>query len=304
MVVDLHELTLGKIILNQSVHRVTQNGAAFRIHYWGAMQRHYDNTLHKHSFFEVCYVLEGTGYYIDNHYTYSLQKNTMFFSRPDVLHQIKSERGLFLLYVGFELIESESNEEWIRIFEKARHCSEVMIQLQGDTAATLLWKSLLIHATKSEDAFVEEILTSLAHSLVVSLLQVFVQYSRHEKHRNLIETSSPLLSHVKLYIKDNLSNSLKLAEVAKQFHISGRHLSRMFVSELGINYSGFVQNERIQRAAALLKTTNLSIKEIAEETGFATVQYFNRVFTSALGNSPGHFRSLYTNRKTSKYEPD
>jgi mannose-6-phosphate isomerase-like protein (cupin superfamily) len=104
-----------------------QNGATFKVHYWGAMPKHYNNLLHKHSFFEVCYVVEGTGYYYDDGKTFSLQGNTMFLSRPEVLHQIESESGLFLLYVAFELIESESSKEWKSIIKKAKECSDILV---------------------------------------------------------------------------------------------------------------------------------------------------------------------------------
>jgi AraC-like DNA-binding protein/mannose-6-phosphate isomerase-like protein (cupin superfamily) len=300
--VNLNKFISGKTLLNQYVQRVVQNGASFHVHYWGVMPKHYDNLLHKHSFFEVCFVVDGEGDYIDDDCTYSLQKNTMFFSRPDVLHQIKSESGLFLLYVGFELTESESSSEWVRIMEEAKRCSEVIIDVKDDLIAALLWKSLLIQATKTKQAFFEEMLTNLAYSLILSLLQTFVPDLPNENHnKTSLETSSLLLSQAKLYIQDNLSDSLKLTDVACHLHISGRHLSRIFVSELGVSYSEFVQNERIQRASTLLKTTNLSIKDIAEETGFTTVHYFTRVFTSGVGSPPGIFRSLYVDLKTTSY---
>jgi AraC family transcriptional regulator, arabinose operon regulatory protein len=298
---DLNIFLSGKINLNEYVHRVIRNGAFFHIHYWGVMPKHYDNLLHKHSFFEVCYVVEGTGEYIDGDSTYTLKENTLFFSKPEVLHQIKSEKGLFLLYVGFELIEAESTEEWIRIMEEAKQCSEAVMHVNDDTVVPLIWKSLLIQAAKTKHACFEDILINLAHSLILSLLQTFTPYSYNDNQENLNESCSRLITLAKLYIKDNLTDSLKLKETAKHLHISGRHLSRMFVSEIGVSYSEYVQNERIQRAAGLLKTTDLTIKDIAEKTGFTSVHYFTRVFTSSLSCSPGRFRSLYTNIKTTQY---
>jgi YesN/AraC family two-component response regulator len=214
----------------------------------------------------------------------------MFLSRPDVLHQIESEKGLFILYVAFELIESESNEEWIKIMEEAKQCSEEMIHVKEETIATLLWKSLLQQATKTDYVFFEETLSSLGNSLIQSLLEMFTSFPHNETQENLPDHYSSLLNEVKLHIRDNLFGPLKLSDVAKHFHISGRHLSRMFVQELGVNFSDFVQNERIQRAATLLKTTNLSIKDVAQESGFSTVHYFTSVFTSIMGKSPGRFR--------------
>ena len=299
--VSLNDFVLGKISLNQYAHRLVQNGASFHVHYWGVMPKHYDNLPHKHSFFEVCFVIDGEGEYVDNDFTYSLQKNTMFCSRPDVLHQVKSENGLFLLYVAFELIESESSEEWINIMEEARQRSKVVIDVKEDTTAAQIWKFLLTQAAKPEQAFGEKILTNLAYSLILSLLQIFIPYSYNNQHEVSSEQPSLLLSQAKLYIQDNLSQPLKLTDAAGHLHISGRHLSRVFVTELGVSYSEFVQNERIQRAVTLLKTTDLSIKDIAEETGFKTVHYFTRVFTSVVGSSPGRFRSLYTNSETTTF---
>ena len=298
---DLSKFISGKFYLNQYVHRLAQNGSSFHVHYWGVMPKHFDVVSHKHSFFEICFVVDGEGYYIEDDRTYALQKNMMFLSRPDVSHQIKSENGLALLYVAFELTESESSEEWIEIIREARKCSKVIAPVSDDTIAVLLWKSLLIQTTNSEQLFYEEMLTNLAYSLILSLLQIFVPYS-HSKHQNKpVEMISPLLSQAKLYINDNITSPLKLNDVASQFHISGRHLSRKFVSELGVSYSEFVQNERVQRAAALLKTTDLSIKDIAKQTGFKTVHYFTRVFHSVMGSPPGIFRLLYIDSKTTEY---
>jgi AraC family transcriptional regulator, arabinose operon regulatory protein len=296
---DLNKYLSGKTSLNDFVHRLNQNGVSFQVHYWGVMPKHYDNLLHKHSFFEVCYVVEGEGAYIDDYCTYPLQENTLFLSRPEVIHQIKSEKGLSLLYVAFDLIESESSENWIRTMETAKQCSEVILHDIDETA--FLWKSLLIQATKRQNEFFEEMLSNIAYSLILSILQDFVPALNKSNHKLNSEQHSVLLTQAQLYINDNLSNSLKLTEVAKHLHISGRHLSRVFVSELGVSFSKYVQDERIKKAMILLKKSNLSLKEIAEETGFMNVQYFTRVFTSMMQISPGKFRSLFVDKNTTTF---
>ncbi|MGY3838949.1 AraC family transcriptional regulator [Bacillus atrophaeus] len=298
---DYNQLVPGKISLNQYVHQLEQNGASFHVHYWGAMPNHYDTLLHKHSFYEVCYVLDGTGHYIENECTYPLQKNTLFFSRPGVQHQIKSETGLYILYVAFELIESKSSEKWISLMEEVKRGTDIVLQVKDDDPPALLWKTLMIQAVQPGQTFFREILTHLASSLILALLQTVVTYSHHVDQNECIEKSSALLTQVKLHIKDNLSQSLRLTDVAGHFHISGRHLSRLFVSELGVSYSEYVRNTRIQKAAALLKTTEFTIKHIAEEIGF-TVHYFTRVFTSEMGSSPGLFRALYKNSKMTVFQ--
>lgn len=291
----------GKINLNKYVHRIKQSDTSFQVHYWGGLPKHLDTLIHKHSFFEICYVLDGQGIYIEEGKEYRLQKDTMFMSRPNILHQIKSEEGLYIVYVAFELIESESSKEWIKMIERAKVCSQVVIEVDENTVASLLWKSLLIQAMKAEQAFFEEMLNQQSFHLIYSLIQTFAPFSNQGNHNNSPETYSVILNQVKLYIRDNLSDPLKLTDVSNHFHISGRHLSRLFVTELGMSYSDFIQNERVQRAATLLKTTDLSIKDIAEECGFSTVHYFTRVFKSSMRTPPGRFRSIYTNIKDTSF---
>ncbi|WP_084822109.1 AraC family ligand binding domain-containing protein [Bacillus sp. SA1-12] len=186
---DLTKYLSGKTSLNDYVHRINQNGASFQVHYWGVMPKHYDNQLHKHSFFKVCYVVEGEGTYIDNHCTYKLQENTLFLSRPEVVHQIKSEKGLSLLYVAFQLVESESNEIWIKIMEKAKQCTEIMLYDEFDLETALLWKSLLIQATKPKNEFFEEMLSTITYTLITSILQDFVPVLNKSNHKNIPEKS-------------------------------------------------------------------------------------------------------------------
>ncbi len=262
-------LIAGKISLNERVHRTQGNGVSFHVHYWGVMPKHYDNVPHKHSFFEVCYVLEGRGTYIDDGRPYSVKENTIFLSKPGVLHHIKSDKGLFLLYVGFELIESESSEKWITLIEEAKRCSEVVIDVKEDGTAPFIWKSLLNHVTKSEDAFFEEILINLAHSLLLSLINTFVlPLNYHQKA--VQKTSSLTLNLAKLYIKDNLANSIKLTDTATHLHLSTRHLSRLFKTELGVSYSEYVQNERIRRARYCSKQLIYRLEILLKKQGFLT----------------------------------
>lgn len=299
---NINQFIAGKTTLNKYVHSIKQNEASFHIHYWGAIPKHYDNQLHKHSFFEVCFIFEGEGIYIDDDCIYKLQKNTIFLSRQDILHQIKSESGLSIVYVGFELVESESGMEWIKLMEEAMQCSVVVKNVEDENPCALLWKSLMIKSIKMEHAYAEGILQNIAFSFILSVLQTFVPCSQNYHKKSSTKIGSPLLHQALLFIQDNLSNSIKLTELASYLHISSRHLSRLFISELGESYTDYVRNQRIRRAAILLKETETSIKEIAEETGFPNVHYFTRVFTSAMGSSPALFRSLYISQRTTTYK--
>jgi AraC family L-rhamnose operon transcriptional activator RhaR len=93
------------------------------------------------------------------------------------------------------------------------------------------------------------------------------------------------------YIHDNLYRRLPLEEIAAQVHVSPRHLSRLLQHLTGVSPAVYIEQARIDRAAALLRHSDTPIKEIANEVGYADVHHFTRVFTRRCGVSPGAFRS-------------
>ncbi|NEW04798.1 AraC family transcriptional regulator [Paenibacillus sp. SYP-B3998] len=262
------------------------------MHYWGIVPRLFDNPIHKHSFFEVCYVLEGEGEYTDMGISYSLQAGTHFCSRPGVSHQIRTQEGLFLLYVAFEVDETQSKDTLCDAFRQLAENIESCVRQDAHNPTALLWKSLLLQegATGNLPAVA---IPTLAYTLLLSFLTLFGSRQREPStHR---KRPNSLLQQAKLYIRDNLSQPLSLQHVAEYLHVSERHLSRLFSSGIHESYTDFIRSERIRQATHLLLTSNLSIKEISEVVGFSSVHYFSRLFMEVKKLPPGKFRKREIN---------
>jgi two-component system, response regulator YesN len=60
--------------------------------------------------------------------------------------------------------------------------------------------------------------------------------------------------------------------------------------ELGISYSGLLTQMRIDKAVNLLKTTDMSIREIADKVGYESQHYFSTIFKKLVGVSPKQFK--------------
>ena len=61
------------------------------------------------------------------------------------------------------------------------------------------------------------------------------------------------------------------------------------LKDMGI--SDYINSVRIEKASSLLKTSNMSISEISEKTGFASPKYFSRVFKQQTGSTPTEYRN-------------
>ena len=89
------------------------------------------------------------------------------------------------------------------------------------------------------------------------------------------------------FIHENLNNpQLSLSMVAEVFEMTPTYLSRYFKEQFHIGYLDYVNTKRVQQAKELLNNTSLSVKEVAEQTGFASDASFRRVYKKYQGKPP------------------
>jgi len=82
---------------------------------------------------------------------------------------------------------------------------------------------------------------------------------------------------------------VKLARVSG---VSEAHFARSFKQAFGVPPHRYLLTRRIERAMALLRDTELSVTEIAFDTGWSSLGTFGRIFREIAGESPGAIRAL------------
>jgi AraC-like DNA-binding protein len=86
---------------------------------------------------------------------------------------------------------------------------------------------------------------------------------------------------------------LDVADLAKAAGLSPAHFSREFRAAFGESPHGYLLTRRLERAAALLTTTDRSVAEICFEVGLQSVGSFTTSFTRTYGVSPTAFRAQF-----------
>lgn len=104
----------------------------------------------------------------------------------------------------------------------------------------------------------------------------------------------PRVQEICLYVQNHLADPLTSSALAQQLFVSEGHFRYLFRAALGISPSDYIRQIRIQKAQELLQTSLLSIKCIAEETGFSDYRKFSRIFKQEKGMSPMEFRRKVT----------
>lgn len=98
------------------------------------------------------------------------------------------------------------------------------------------------------------------------------------------------LKRVIAIIESRVAHPPSLDELAGEIGISRRHFFRAFKQSTGKSPHAYVAEHRMQRAAGLLRATDLSATEIALECGFASSSHFTVAFKRAYGAGPSEFR--------------
>jgi AraC-like DNA-binding protein len=73
--------------------------------------------------------------------------------------------------------------------------------------------------------------------------------------------------------------------------VSEAHFARSFKDAFGVPPHRYLLTRRIERAAALLRDTDLPITDIAFQTGWNSLGTFGRIFRDIKGESPSELRA-------------
>jgi len=110
------------------------------------------------------------------------------------------------------------------------------------------------------------------------------------KH-NYTETNSDLINRVLDIIRQEFHEKLHLADVASRVFVTPTYLSKKFMEEVGIKFTEYVNQYRIEKAKHLLiDQPEISLFEIAERVGFSSQHHFSNSFKKIEGTSPSKYR--------------
>ena len=161
-----------------------------------------------------------------------------------------------------------------RLLEEVRHCRDYR-------AAALAWT--VAHELAAPDDVTPLLLDGLAREILACSARL--NAAQHDALRPRWLLQSLELIHARF------AASLRLEELAEEVGVHPVYFSRAFHAHMGCTMGAYLRGLRVDRAADLLASSNLSIADIALEAGFSDQSHLSNVFRRLRGMTPSGYRA-------------
>ena len=99
-----------------------------------------------------------------------------------------------------------------------------------------------------------------------------------------------VVHRLKNYADRYPEQNLTLQQIAKACYFNEKYAGRLFCKQTGMTFHEYLNDVRLKKAEKLLRETDRKVLQIAMDSGFGQVSYFNRVFAQKHGESPSAWR--------------
>ncbi|ASR47392.1 response regulator [Paenibacillus kribbensis] len=122
-------------------------------------------------------------------------------------------------------------------------------------------------------------------SLPGAYMSALLRFPRNE------QSDSFIVRRAKEYVDRHLLDDVTLAKVGESIHVSPGYLSRIFLKEIGENFSDYIIRNKMEIAQKMLRETSRKVYEIAADLGYSNPYYFSKLFKDRTGLTPLEYRN-------------
>jgi len=100
----------------------------------------------------------------------------------------------------------------------------------------------------------------------------------------------PRLNRLRQYVEQSYSEPISLGKAAGIAALESSYFSSYFRAKVGITFTEWLRQVRVEKAMKLMKASDFSITEVAYEVGFADLRTFERAFKQYTRRTPREFK--------------
>ena len=224
---------------------------------------------------------------------YRIRQNDFVIVAPGSVIQFHGAESDFRLsFVGF----SSTFMGEVNLIKSTLELFPVMVEnpvlpLKADYVEVYHDYFALLHKMFTRQMLVRpELLRCVLESLLYGITTLYKREASEREERRLSRSEEISKALLRLIMK-HYTRERRVSFYAEQLHLSPQHLCTTVKQQTGKTVADMIADVVIMDARALLKSTNMAIKEIAITLNFPNVSFFGKYFKRHVGMSPQQYRN-------------
>ncbi len=263
-----------------------------------------DYPNHWHSPIEIIMPLEGNYSAVCGGISFKMEVGDVLLIAPGTLHRLSppGPGRRMILQVDFSILSQLKEFDLIMAFLTPAVCITSQNAPDIHEDITEIMHSIL-NEYFSSSTLKEALIYSYLIRMIVLIGRQFTEPAKDPstKNSNQQENIEKFLV-VCDYINQHFDESLTLEDVAALAGFSKFYFTRLFKQFAGVSFYKYLNRRRIMYAEQLLITPELSVTEVAIQSGFSNLSAFIRMFKLIKNCTPTEFRALYHSYEQPLYQ--
>lgn len=253
---------------------------------------------HKHNFFEIVYVEQGSGFQCIKEHEFEYQEGNIFLLPPLDCHSFRisePSRFYFIRFTDHYFFKDNGLTDYNAWFDRIAYILANYNKVPGDIVPSDRERQFIVNNIKFiyqeystpgsySDSIIAGGLASILNILARSIEKKYVRQANEIDDR---------FGEILRYINTNLTENekLRVPVLADQFNISKSYFSEYFKKQAGTSLSDYLLRSKLRIVETKVLHTDLSLKEIAYQLNFTDSSHLARSFKKVHGMTVKEFRN-------------
>ncbi|SEV96375.1 transcriptional regulator, AraC family [Chitinophaga sp. YR573] len=256
----------------------------------------FPKTIFRNNFFNLIYVIEGTGIQYTNNNSFNYRKGNLFLITPEDSYAFKIDTLTHFFFLKFNDIyirpRSDKDHDWVQrmefILQNASHRPGCILKNKADKPMIASLIGNIIKEDTHQQLYHNKIIQQIVNTIII----IVARNIALKLPKNVKESTGEVVLDILHYIQQHIlePDKLRSEQLSKHFRISLTYLGRYFKKQTGETLQQYISNYKIRLIETRLLHTDMRINEISTELGFTDESHLNRAFRKYKGMSPSEFR--------------
>jgi len=247
------------------------------------------NIAHRHNHLSILYVVSGQGLFEFDNKKFQVDANSVITLEKEKIHKLsdKPPKAMTVFSVYFDTAASQLNKDMVEYLFASTEPFELPLYYSENIKRYL--RQMLYEQTTKPPGYK----LSIKQNLNLAILQIYRARLEQTKQKT---SQKPLSSIERVkavidFITENCHEQYGLADAARLAKVSQRQFTNLCRNLTGESFIKFLNSVRCEKAAELLKQTDMSAAAISFEVGYEELSTFYRAFKKNYKSSPIRFKT-------------